>query len=81
MQFNVPQGSVQVVFLFIAYTSTFPEVIKDLTLSSFSDDHSLRKAFNHCNHYKTMLKVKSWMDVVHLKLNDSKTEFIYFGSQ
>ena len=28
-----------------------------------------------------MLEVKSWMDDVCLKLNESKTEFIYFGSQ
>ena len=28
-----------------------------------------------------MLKVKTWMDAVHLKLNESKTEFIYFGSR
>ena len=30
---------------------------------------------------KTMLEVKSWMDALCLKLNKSKTEFIYFGSQ
>ena len=29
----------------------------------------------------TMLKVKTLMDAVHLKLNESKTEFIYFGSR
>ena len=29
----------------------------------------------------TMIKVKTWMDAVHLKLNESKTEFIYFGSR
>ena len=28
-----------------------------------------------------MLKVKTWMDVAHLKLHESKTEFIYFGSR
>ena len=28
-----------------------------------------------------MMEVKSWMDVVCLKLNESKTEFIYYGSQ
>ena len=27
-----------------------------------------------------MLEVKSLMDTVHLKLNESKMEFIYFGS-
>ena len=46
MQYSVPQGSVQGAFLLIAYTSTFPEVIKDLTLSSFANDQSLRKAFS-----------------------------------
>ena len=46
IQFSVPHRSVQGAFLFIVYTSTFPEVIKDLTLSSFADDHSLRKAFS-----------------------------------
>ena len=26
-----------------------------------------------------MLDIKAWVDQVHLKMNDSKTEFIYFG--
>ena len=66
-------------------------MIKDLTLSSFANDHSLKKAFSlhqtNDEHNtiatieKTMLEVKSWMDAVCLKLNESKTEFIYFGSQ
>ena len=87
MLFSIPQGSVQGAFLFIAYTSTFPEVIKDLILSSFANDYSLRKPLVHTKSMmnttplqplkKTMLKVKSWMDAVHLKLNESKTEFIY----
>ena len=46
MQFSVPQESVQWAFLFIAYTSTLPEVIKFLTLSSFANAHSLRKVFS-----------------------------------
>ena len=46
MQLSIPQGSAEGTFLFMAYTSTFPEVIKDLTLSSFADDHSLKKAFS-----------------------------------
>ena len=83
MQLSIPQGSGQGAFLFIAYTSAFPEVIKDLTLSSFANDHSLRKAFSphqtNDEHdtiatiEKTMLRVKSWMDVVHLKCNESAT--------
>ena len=46
MQFSVPQGSVQGAFLFITYTSTFHEVISYLTLNSFANDYSLRKAFS-----------------------------------
>ena len=81
MQFRVPQGSVQGAFLFITYASAFPEVIKDLTLSSFAYDHSCRKTFsphqtkNKVNTIvtieKTMLEVKAWMDTIHLKLNES----------
>ena len=28
-----------------------------------------------------MLDIKSWMDAVKLKLNETKTEFIYFGGR
>ena len=30
---------------------------------------------------KSMLDIKSWMDAVKLKLNETKTEFIYFGGK
>ena len=30
---------------------------------------------------KSMLDIKSWIDAVKLKLNGSKTEFIYFGGR
>ena len=29
----------------------------------------------------SMLDIKSWMDAVELKLNETKTEFIYFGGK
>ena len=74
MQFSVPKASVQGAFLFIVYTSTLHEGISDLTLNSFADDHSLRKAFSpHQTNdedntitviEKSMLEVKSWMDAV-----------------
>ena len=78
MQFSIPQGSVTGAFLFIAYTSTLHEVITDLTLNSFADDHSLRKALSpHQTDdedntiaviEKSMLEVKTWMAAVCLKL-------------
>ena len=30
---------------------------------------------------KSMLDIKSWMDAIKLKLNETKTEFIYFGER
>ena len=30
---------------------------------------------------KSMVNIKSWMDAVKLKLNETKTEFIYFGGR
>ena len=29
----------------------------------------------------SMLDIKSWMDAMKLKLNETKTEFIYFGGK
>ena len=87
----VPKGSIQGAFLFISYVSTLNEIVKDLTLNGFADDHSVRKNFkpDQLEHQqelntiavivKAMLDIKSWMDVVRLKMNNSKTEFIYFG--
>ena len=93
LDYSVPQGSIQGAFLFIAYASTLDLVVQPsgLELNGFADDHSVRTTFKpskldheeECdtiaNTEETMLKVKSWMDQVHLKLNEAKTEFIYFG--
>ena len=46
MHLSVPQGSIQGTFLFIAYASTFPEIILDsLQPNGYADDHSVRKLF------------------------------------
>ena len=93
LDYSVPQGSIQGAFLFIAYASTLDLVMQPsgLELNGFADDHSIRTTFkpsklDHreeqdtiANIEATMLKVKSWMDQVHLKLNEAKTEFMYFG--
>ena len=65
-------------------------VPNDLQISGFADDHSIRKSFNansrkqelevkkhqeHC-----VLNIKKWMDQMQLKMNPSKTEYIYFGN-
>ena len=93
LDYSVPQGSVQGAFLFIAYASTLDIVAQPsgLELNGFMDDHSVHTTFkpSKLDHKEeldtivtiesTMLDIKSWMDQVHLKLNESKMEFIYFG--
>ena len=66
-------------------------VPSDVHLSGFADDHSVRKelkANDRSAELQTkndveecVVDVKSWMDQVRLKMNPSKTEFIYFGSR
>ena len=87
----MPQGSIQAAFLFISYASMVDEMVKDLKLNGFADDHSVRKIFkaDQIEHHqeintiavleKSMLDIKSWMDAVRLKMNNSRTKFIYFG--
>ena len=87
----VPRGSIHGAFPFISYASTLNEIGKDLRLNGFADNHSVRKTFKpdqqeHQQELKTiavieksMLNIKSWIGAVRLKMNNSKTEFIYFG--
>ena len=92
LDYSVPQGSVQGAFLFITYASTLEQIVdSQLTLNGFADDHSVRLAFkpSKLDHKeeldtiaimeKSMQDIKVWMDQVQLKMNDSKTEFIFFG--
>ena len=46
---SVPQGSIQGAFLFISYASTLDEIVKDLKLNGFADDHSVRKPSSWTN--------------------------------
>ena len=62
-----------------------------MILKGFADDHSVRRAFKssklgHKDELETiaiiessMLDIKFGMDLVWLKMNENKTEFIYFG--
>ena len=92
--YSVSQGSIQGAFLFNAYASTISDAIPPtLELMGYAGDHSIRKPFmpsntNSCSEPDTisimedsMLEVSRWMNKVRLKLNESKTEFIYFGSR
>ena len=94
INYSVPQGSIQGAFLFNAYASTITDVIPPtLELMGYADDHSIRKTFKPGNTKgntesdtitimdDSMHEVSKWMNEVRLKLNKSKTEFIYFGSK
>ena len=87
---SVPQGSYAGAAIFNLYCTPLEDVIpKDLQISGFMDDHSVRTSF-HANDRTAelatketmescMLNIKQWMDTARLKKNPSKTEFIYFG--
>ena len=94
INYSVPQGSIQGAFLFNAYASTISDVIPPtLELMGYADDQLIRKPFKPGNSNSntepdtiaimedSMLEVRRWMNEVRLKLNESKTEFIYFSSR
>ena len=89
---SVPKGSAARVNVFNLYCSTLSEIIPDnLRLSGFANDHSVRCKFkaNERNQEQQcikevedcMLNIRKWIDAVWLKMNPSKTEFIYLGSR
>ena len=88
---SVPQGSCVGTNIFNLYCLPLQDVVPDdLQLSCFADDHSIRKAFKAGNNNEEistisklescLLNIKQWMDQARLKMNPSKTEFIYFGN-
>ena len=92
LEVSIPQGSCAGVSIFNLYCLTLHEIIPpDLSLSGFADDHSVRRIFKAGSNAQEeatihilqmcMLNIKSWMDAVRLKMNPSKTEFIYFGNK
>ena len=85
----VPQASCCGLVLFNVDVSTLDDYITDVKLG-YTDDHSLYTSFNANNkdeehHSIAMLenlleKVKEWMALNKLKMNDTKTEVIHFGN-
>ena len=71
------------------YASTLFEVVQDVQLFGFADDHILNDTFQVSNRISemntvgrledTVVHTKDWMDAVKLTMNPDKTEFIYFG--
>ena len=94
LPFSVLQGSCGEPMYYSAYASTLQECIPDdleLDLHGLADNHAHKKlidANSRHQEYKTMCdqshsvsEIKTWMDHKRLKMNDSKTEFLLFGSR
>ena len=93
-RFSVPQGSCAGPTLFSAYASTFPQVKDEsLGIHGFADDHVVNKDFETGPEESDTFGsdtiglieenaklINMWMDKNRLKMNQSKTEFIIFGS-
>ena len=89
--FSVLQGSCAGANLFNMYSSTISkELDPSFNLIGFADDHSIMKEFNpnlpvEENDTIVLLinnlaKIKTWMNSVRLKMNNSKSELIIFGN-
>ena len=91
---SVLQGSYAGPVLYLAYANSLQDVIPmGMPLHGFADDHSVKKSFcankkNRKLERKTIqdleesvMKIKHWMDINWLKMNDGKTEFIPYGSR
>ena len=92
LPFAVAQGSCMGPYLFVLYCSTIKyNVPRTISLLDYSDDRALKDTFNAKNRedenryvgeMEDCLKdVNIWMCKNRLKMNNRKTEFIYFGSR
>ena len=85
----VIQGSLLGPVLFICYIATLENIIQDTSTSllGYTDDHTVYNSFlprdEHLALEKlsvVMDKIKNWMRHSFLKMNDSKTEIVIFGT-
>ena len=92
LPFAVAQASCMGPYLFVLYCITIKyNVPRTISLLGYSDDHALKDTFNAKNRddenrcvgeMEDYLKdVNIWMCKSRLKMNNGKTEFIYFGSR
>ena len=91
LNFSVLQGSCGSPVLYSVYAGSLQtEILANVRLNAFADDHSINYAFkanNREQEVETMnsleqclLGVNRWMTQNRLKMNTEKTEFIIFGS-
>ena len=92
LTFSVPQGSCAGPTLYSAYASTMREIIPgNMQIHGYADDHTIKTSYRSgvtseeslalAELEETMVNIRNWKNANRLKMNDSKTEFIVFGSQ
>lgn len=89
IHFSVPQGSCLGPVLFSSYSSTLKDIIpQNIGVRGYADDHGLDMAFRPsinderqaCTSLEVCCKaIINWMNMNRLKINTTKTEFVYFG--
>ena len=92
LQCSVPQGSCLGPWLYLTYAGTIFDIIPpSISVYGFADDHIANKRFRpNCINSESLaikdledcaVKINNWMNLNKLKMNNSKTEFIMFGSK
>ena len=88
--YTVPQENLLGPVLFICYISTLSDIIQDTSASmlGYADDHAVYKSFLPANEVSALkelmeltMRIRNWMKGSFLKMNDSKTELVIFGTQ
>ena len=96
LQYGLPQGSCSGANLFTVYCSTIEDVIlyeDGLQLNGFADNHTINKSFKpdrlgvgaeletKLTLQNCLCNISEWASKNRLKMNNSKMEYINFGSR
>ena len=87
--YAVPQGSLLGPVLFICHIATLTDIIQGTPISmlGYADDHAVYKSFLPIDESSALeglteviTRMRNWMKHSFLKMNDSKTEIVIFGT-
>ena len=90
LPYAVPQGSLLGPVLSICYISTLNDIIQDTSASmlGYADDLAVYKSFSPTNEVSALREltelttnIGDWMRSSFLKMNNSKSELVIFGTQ